>query len=241
MTNKSETAWGLIPARGGSKSISNKNLLKLGGHTLIAIAAGVARHSGMMEKIVCSSDAESHLKEALRCGVQADRRPYHLAQDDSAVLDVVVEFLERQQKQGVILPEYLVLLQPTSPFLQARTIRSGLSLMKGNPDALSYQSISVLPHNHHAYNQRFFEGGCVRFRFHQERMECFNKQLKPKFYIFGNLIITRVQALMSGKGIFAEPSLGEVIPSREAFDIDSAEDVDFAQWLVQTEKVRLDL
>jgi CMP-N-acetylneuraminic acid synthetase len=79
----------------------------------------------------------------------------------------------------------------------------------------------------------------VQFRFPEERAICYNKQAKPKFYIFGNLIVTRTEALLQDKEIFAPPSIPCEIPFQYALDIDSSEDLELAEWYIQTRKVLL--
>jgi len=121
--------------------------------------------------------------------------------------------------------EIIALLQPTSPFLSYTVIDLCLQMLLSNPDANSVQTVCPIPHNYHAYNQRIKDdNGDVTFVFSTARNRMYNKQLKPKFYSFGNFVATRVDAL--GDGVFARPSIGFEIQPDRAVDIDTQFELD---------------
>ena len=105
-------------------------------------------------------------------------------------------------------PAAVVLLQPTSPFLLPEHIEACLDGLKLHPAAQSAQTVTSVPHNMHAFNQREFDGRFVRFRFEAERNLAYNRQRKPVLYGFGNLYVTRSQALLAGEQVYAKPSFG---------------------------------
>src|SRR5206468_292957 len=107
-----------------------------------------AQASGEIDRIICSTDDLSIATHALTLGVETDPRPPHLATDDAAVADVACELLGRL---GV--PDVLVLVQPTSPFLAPAHVGAVLKALASNPVAESAQTVTPCPHNHHAWNQ----------------------------------------------------------------------------------------
>jgi CMP-N-acetylneuraminic acid synthetase len=106
-------------------------------------------------------------------------------------------------------------------------------------EAQSCQTITSCPHNHHAWNQREVVHGRVRFKFSAERASAYNKQLKPKLFVFGNLVAVRSVALQKGEGFFAEPSAAVDIPSPYDFDLDRPEDLTVAEALIHSRVVQL--
>ena len=60
----------IIPARAGSKGLPGKNMLRLGGKTLIELAIDCARQSELCKAIVVTSDGEEIREEAARCGAR---------------------------------------------------------------------------------------------------------------------------------------------------------------------------
>lgn len=226
--------WAIVPARGGSKSIPLKNLVPLAGVPLMNFVLRAAQASGRLTRIVCSTDDNQIGARARELGIEVDWRPVGLATDESPVAEVAREFLRRAGA-----PDILVLVQPTSPFLLPEHVRLLLDALEADPAARSGQTVTVCPHNHHAWNQREVIDGHVRFRFSAERAAAYNKQTKPKHYVFGNLVAVRTSALLDGEGFFAEPSVAVEIPAPYDFDLDAPGDVAIAEALILAGVVRL--
>jgi CMP-N-acetylneuraminic acid synthetase len=222
------TAWGLVPARGGSKSIPGKNLVVVAGVPLLDYGVRAAQASGRLARIVCSTDDEAIARRAAALGIDVDRRPADLATDAAAVADVARDFLTRRGT-----PDVLVLVQPTSPFLLPEHVTALLDAMAADPAARSGQTVTPCPHNHHAWNQREVADGHVRFTFAAERAAAYNKQTKPRHFVFGNLVAARSAALLAGEAFFAEPSVAVEVPAPYDFDLDAPGDVAVADALVR--------
>lgn len=232
--------WALIPARGGSKSIPLKNLVNLGGRPLIEYVINAAKKSKRITRIICSTEDEQIAQVCKKNGIEVHERPLELAKDDIRVLDVFVHLLKdiggREGKIADVLP----ILQPTSPFVLPEHIDHCIELLEKSRSADSAQTITSMPHNSHAYNQRIIEDGFVRFRFEKERKTCYNKQSKPPHYIFGNLVATRASTILEKGEIFGTQSLPHIIDFNYALDIDQPHDPELAEWLLKTGKVDLD-
>jgi CMP-N,N'-diacetyllegionaminic acid synthase len=222
--------WALVPARGGSKSVPYKNLLSLAGRPLLDYGVRAAQASGRIDRIIGSTE-DARIAERFRSlGVEVDDRPARLAADDTPVAEVAVDMLKRLG--GNKPPDILLLVQPTSPFLLPEHITALLQRMTDDKQARSGQTVSPCPHNHHAWNQRVLKDGRIGFVFAEERRRGYNKQAKPKHWVFGNLVGVRTGALLAGEGFFAEPSAAVEIAAPYDFDLDTAEDVKIAEALL---------
>ena len=106
---------GIIPARGGSKEVPRKNLLKLGDKTLIELAFESTKRSKFLTRTILSTDDDEIMKVGEQCGCEVPfKRPKELAQDNSTTLSVVrhaVDWLKNRQKWSA---DIIVLLQPTT-------------------------------------------------------------------------------------------------------------------------------
>lgn len=231
--------WALVPARGGSKSIPYKNLVLLAGLPLLDYGVRAVQASKRCVRIVGSTEDARIAERFGVLGVECDRRPSDLAADDTPVADVAREWLTRTRAGGVTLPDVLVLVQPTSPFLRPEDVSRLLDAVAARADARSGQTIVGCPHNAHAWNQRAFEDGLVRFVHAGERKRGYNKQGKPKHWLFGNLVAVRVAALLAGEDFFATPSTGVEIERPYDFDLDTATDLALAEALLAEGIVRL--
>jgi CMP-N-acetylneuraminic acid synthetase len=233
------SAWALVPARGGSKSIPRKNLVEIGGVPMLDFGVRAAQAAGVFARIICSTDDAEIERRARMLGIEHDRRPDELATDAAAVSDVARDFLVRQRAQGQPLPDVVVLVQPTSPFLRSQDCSALLQAMADDPACRSAQTVCLPPHNHHALNQRVLVGGRASFRFGEERRKAYNKQLKPMLYIFGNLVAARSAVLLDGADFFADPSAAVAIERPYDIDVDTMIDVDIARALLESGQVQL--
>ncbi len=233
----SDEVVGLIPARGGSKSVPYKNVADLGGWPLLRWVAEAGKASRSLGRLFCSTDDARIAAVAEACGAAIHRRPPELATDDAPVAAAIVHFLNTLAAADGVVPGAVALLQPTSPFVTAEQIDAAVAALRGDAAARSVQTVTKPPHNHHAFNQREIADGHVRFRFEAERAAAYNKQRKPTLWVFGNLVVTRSEALLAGEGVFATPSLAVPVEAVTALDVDAADDFALAEWYLQTGRI----
>ena len=119
-----------IPARGGSKRLPRKNLMPLGGQSLVERAVRSAVDSGCFGRVVVSTE-DPEIAELARSleGVELDARPAELAGDHATVLEAVLEFMERCFAAGRRHDTVTILL-PTCPFRQPEHIRAGFQVLE---------------------------------------------------------------------------------------------------------------
>jgi CMP-N-acetylneuraminic acid synthetase len=112
---KNNKILAIIPARGGSKGIINKNLRKIQGIPLVEISLIEAKKSKYIDDILISTDS-SHI---VKIGQKYSRfknnlRPSELSNDQAKIIDVIryeisKDFIQKEYYDSIIL------LQPTSP------------------------------------------------------------------------------------------------------------------------------
>ena len=100
---------GLIPARGGSKGVPNKNIKTICGKPLIVWTIESAKNSRLLDKVIVSTESEAIAEIARTAGAQILKRPDYLATDTASTQEVMVHALQN------FPADTLVLLQPTSP------------------------------------------------------------------------------------------------------------------------------
>ena len=129
---KGKKILALIPARGGSKGIKNKNIIDLCGKPLIDYSIVAAKKSKYIDDIVLSTDSEIIAKVGKQCGAEVPfMRPESLAQDKSKSIDVVVHAIDTLKKQN---REYdcVVFLQPTQPLRDENDIDGAIKTFYNN-------------------------------------------------------------------------------------------------------------
>ena len=154
---------GLIPARAGSKGIPGKNVKLLAGQPLLAYTIDAARASGVIDRLILSTDSEEVAAVGRACGAEAPfLRPAELASDTTPMLPVLQHGVELVE-QGGWEPEIVLLLQPTSPLRQPRHLKAAVDLLRAT-DADSVVSVVKLPsHLSPDYVMRVEDGRLVPF------------------------------------------------------------------------------
>ncbi|PIQ85189.1 MAG: hypothetical protein COV74_09530 [Candidatus Omnitrophica bacterium CG11_big_fil_rev_8_21_14_0_20_45_26] len=237
----SREIWAVQTARGGSKSIPLKNLVRIGKQPLIGYNLRAAQQSKILDKIICSTDHPRIARTAKRLGALIHQRPKRLSGDHVASVDVVIEAVQSVGERVGHLPGLIVLLEPTSLFLTAGHIWTAVRMMKKDTRANSVQSVVEVPHQYHAYNQRKLSQGqnYLDFIFPKAIKKNFNKQKKPVFFVLGNVVVTRTKALLKQKDLFAKPSRAFPIHRWSGYDLDTKEDVKIAEMLLKSRLVKL--
>ena len=126
----SDTVLGLIPARAGSKGIPGKNTRLLHGRPLLAYTVQVARESGVIDRLVLSTEDKEIAAVGRAEGVEVPfLRPADLAADSSPMIDVVQHALSELDSKGWE-PEIVVLLQPTSPLRESARVKQAVNMLR---------------------------------------------------------------------------------------------------------------
>jgi CMP-N-acetylneuraminic acid synthetase len=122
----------IIPARAGSKGIKNKNLRKINNTSLVENTFRLASKLKNIDDIIVSTDSKKIIKISKKFKKIKSPfiRPKHLASDNSKMNDVVmhaINFLKKKKSY-----DYVVILQPTSPFRKLREVNKIINFTKKN-------------------------------------------------------------------------------------------------------------
>lgn len=120
----------IVPARGGSKGVPGKNVRPLAGRPLVEYTARAAADSGVIDRIILSTDSPEIAEVGRRAGLEVPfLRPATLSSDDTPMLPVLQHALDVLE-QGGWTPEIVVLLQPTSPLRTGVHIRAAVTMLR---------------------------------------------------------------------------------------------------------------
>src|SRR5437867_12965685 len=140
---------GVITARGGSKGIPGKNLKLLGGRPLIAYTIAAAQESGVLDRVILSTDDSdiAAVAQSLGCEVPFIR-PADLALDGTPHLPVMQHAIDWLAGNGGYRPDLVMILQPTSPLRRAEHVREAVALAQTS-GADSVGGVSAVPVHYH--------------------------------------------------------------------------------------------
>lgn len=203
----------LIPARGGSKGITRKNLIDIHGKPLIYYTIVASLDSSVHETWISTEDDEI-FDVAQDIGAQVIRRPKDLATDEASSESVLLHFASK------IEFDTLVFLQATSPMTTSDDINNGLELMENYNSVIGVTSIS----------QNVWIDKSPTYDIYRRR----RRQDKEKVYIeTGSIFITSREELLRTKNrISGEIGFVE-IPNSRSFEIDTYDDLELVRKLMK--------
>jgi|Laugresbdmm110sn_1035088.scaffolds.fasta_scaffold16163_2 hypothetical protein len=222
---------GIIPARAGSKSIKNKNLVSIKNNTIIENCYKESLKSKVFAKIICTTDSNKIISLCKKKKIPYIKRPPNLSTDNSNVIYSVLHVLKNERKFFDMEYDFVCLIQPTSLFLRSKDIRNCVNLIKNNSKFNSVQTVHKTPHNYHYLNTRIIKNDQIVFKFRNKRLKNYNKQLKEPTYNFGNFIIVKTNIVSKKKLFFCEPCGYVLINKISSFDLDEKLDIEIANKL----------
>lgn len=238
----------LIPARGGSTRVPNKNLRQLCGKPLLGhvIDAAIGANCG---RVIVSTNSEEIAAAARQFNAEVPfLRPSNLATATSSSLSTIVHALATLGAKGDILPEILAFCPPTNPMIRPETIRGMFEILRSKPAFNSVVTITK-PRTHPFRIIRQMESGQIingvieidgttvndieRSQDWPAVWEGSPACRMTRTRYFGDLIDRTDNPLpLTGKTYDVTNCLGYEIPPEEAFDIDDEMDLVTAEGLL---------
>jgi N-acylneuraminate cytidylyltransferase len=221
----------IIPARGGSKSVPNKNIRTLGDQPLLAWSIEVAYAAESIDAVVVTTDSDAIAEVARDYGASVIHRPAHLATDDALVIDAIRHAVRVWHKQGKTI-DVMVLLEPTSPLRSVEDIEACLDQLRQSPSVDSVATFTEAELNpHRAWRleggspEPFIEGA-VPWRPRQALPEAY--QLNGAVYAFWtDRLPDDVIAPLFGQ------AASVYMPAERSVDIDDRFDFLLAETIIQ--------
>jgi CMP-N-acetylneuraminic acid synthetase len=228
----------LVPARGGSKGVPRKNVAEITpGRTLLHYVAEAARHVARVDRVVLSTEDEEIAQVGRQAGLDVPfMRPRELAADDTPMLPVLRHALD-QVMAGGWTPEYVVLLQPTSPCRRWTHIDDALSLLvtKGVDSVVTV--VEVPKHLSPDYVMKIEDGTLRPFLSDGPRVTR-RQDVRPAYYRDGTVYAFRRDTVDRFGDIYGDRCLPLVIDARDSLSIDSPEDWAAAQRMLAAREGR---
>lgn len=190
----------IIPARGGSKSLPNKNILLLNGTPLLCHSVAYAKASHLVDKIVVSTDSEDIATIARNCGAEVPFiRPAEYARDNSRDYSVMRHALDYFDSAGEIYDIY-ILLRPTSPIRPKGLIERAISILEENITSTSVRSVAkIKEHPYRAW--KIDRGSGSMSGFEENVVEPYNiprQELPEVYFQTGDIEAIRRETILSG-------------------------------------------
>jgi len=222
---------GLVPARGGSLRVPDKNLAEVGGRSLVTRALETAVAARRLSAVVLSSDDSRILDEGARVdGVTLVRRPSALATATANSHSAVVHALEELERERGAQFDAVALMQCTSPFTEPGDIDGAIELMERTA-ANSVFSVNQLDYVYHPEKLRVLEGDRLVPYQGQNQLRA-SHELPALWVTNGSVYVTRRETIEGGS-LVSDDLHGYRMPGERSLDINTVRDLEFARFLAE--------
>ncbi len=230
---------GLVVARGGSKRLPGKNVKNLLGKPLIAWTVETGLSAGVFDRFVLSTDDNEIAAIAKQAGIEVPfMESAELASDTARIFDVIVNAVEKLKEGDGYVPDWIVLLEPSSPGRQPFHLKEIDGLLRSGGAFDSLVGISKVPGHFSHLKQlnmddqgivtRIGDGEILRNLIHR------NQDVPESYFINSAVYAFKYGNLFDGNmSLWGTSSYGYEMDSKYAMDIDTAED-----WLIAEVKMR---
>lgn len=227
---------GLIPARGGSKSIPKKNIKILQGKPLIQYTIEAAKSAKKLTSLILSSDDEAIIEVAKKLNLEVPFvRPKHLAEDKSPTLGVIQHALKFYEEQNIYF-DAVCLLQVTSPFKTGKFIDEAIEkFIESNCDALV--SVQKVPDEYNPdWTFKKDERGDLELFTGEKEIISRRQDLPEVYHRDGLIYITKTDVLLKQNSLYGSKLAYIKSPSDYTINIDTLEDWNKAKSFLNSNK-----
>lgn len=212
----------LIPARGGSKGIPNKNIIDLNGKPLIQWTIDALCGMAGKEDIYVSTDCNKIKKAVQGLPVTIIDRPALISKDSSLSSEVVNHFLETTK----ISYENIVFLQPTSPLRTKDDIKKAKAIFieKKSSSLISINKSQEIPQKSFIIQNNKLKG-----LINNEHPFLPRQQLQPTFKSNGAIYIIDVIKYSKHNSFYIDPCTPYLMNDERSRDIDDMSDLEYCK------------
>ncbi len=221
---------GIIPARGGSKSVPLKNIRKLDGKPLLAYAIESAQQSQLLSRTVVSTDYPEIAAVAEKYGCEIIMRASELAADDSLTEEALIHALEYLREKDHFEADIVLTLEPTSPFRTSTLIDKCIAMF----NASDADSVIGVVEDRSCYGKIL--NGRFQFLFPEQPRR--RQEREPLYQESSTIYATRTEVLLQKQSVLGDNLYPLIVSKREAIDINTETDFLIAESFIKSHHAR---
>ncbi len=226
----------VIPARGGSKSVLRKNIVKVNGKPLISYTINAALMVDHLTDVVVSTDDSEIANISRDLGAQVPFiRPEDLASDEAQSAPVIEHALNFMENEKGIKYDAVLMLQPTSPLRTSIHIKESIDLFLSQ-ECDSVVSVVSVGGNHPFRMKRLVGNQLVNY-IDQGFWDMRPRQNLPDVYIRnGAIYLIDRDVIINQHQLIGSKCLGYVMSDTESANIDTPIDLMLAELLIKEQR-----
>lgn len=219
----------IIPARGGSKRITGKNIRPFAGVPMIVHSIRAAQDAGCFDQIIVSTDDKQIADIANKHGASVPFiRPPELADDHAGTQEVIAHAINWAISQGWQVGS-VCCLYATAPFVRADDLRTGLRMLEGSHQHFVFSAATF---DYSPYRGFIRSGDGVEMLF-PEHFPTRSQDLPEVLHDAGQFYWGKPTAWLTEQRLFSANASPLMLPRHRVQDIDTLEDWRRAELLWQ--------
>ncbi|MEK9571393.1 MAG: pseudaminic acid cytidylyltransferase [Paracoccaceae bacterium] len=220
----------VIPARGGSKRIPRKNIKIFGDKPIIAWSIKAAQNTGIFDKIIVSTDDAEIAEVAQEYGAETPfERPAELSGDHIGLKPVISHAIKWQKLHGLD-PQHICCIYATAPFIRENELKLGIQKLEKSQADFAFAVTSFAFPIQRAVKLR--TDGRVEM-FDSTQFDKRSQDLTEAYHDAGQFCWGKQESWLADKPIFGTGSIPILLPRYRVLDIDTEEDWQHAELLMQ--------
>jgi CMP-N,N'-diacetyllegionaminic acid synthase len=218
----------IIPARGGSKGIKEKNIVNVGGKPLLHYTATIAvkaLKAKIIDCLILSTDSKKIAKIGEKEGLRVPfLRPHYLSTDESKSVDFVKHAVEFFEKRNIFF-DAIVILQPTCPLRNYEDIKKCVAIFdKNNVESLITCHLDEMVHPSILYTKQ--KGSDCGLPVDKDHSRGSRRQEHDSIFIRnGSIYITDINYIKKENKLICDKPLIYEMPKSRSINIDTKEDL----------------
>lgn len=223
----------IIPVRAGSKRIPNKNIRNFCGFPLLSYPIKQAKQCSFINRIIVDTDSPKIAAIAKKYGAEVPYlRPAELAQDKSRVVDSILYLLKSLKSAEGYIPDYIIILQTTSPLREIKDIENCWEKMKKGGATTVLTVCETHPRFYH------LDKNDNIILMNGSEKQSTNMQEWPKGYILNGcfVYVVKTAALLREKLVITKKTKAVICPKWRSVDLDMPEEWAMAELIYKNKK-----
>ena len=213
----------IIPARGGSKRIKNKNVINISGKPMIHHTIQILKKTEIFDKIIVTTDSPKIQKISKKAGAKIYfTRPKNLSNDHVGTFEVINHSINFLRDKNGKYPKYVCCVYPFSILLKKEDLL--LSYKKIKTNSWDFV-ISVTTFGHPPQRGFYLNNGKISM-IDKKNYKTRTQDLKKIYHDAGQFYWGKVNSWLKEKFIFSKKSFGFLLPRYRAIDLDDQEDLE---------------
>jgi len=232
---KNKIILAIVPARGNSKGIRNKNLRKINGISLVEHAGNVLKKVSWIDYSIISSDSDKIIRAAKKSNLECFfKRPRNLSGDRISDYSVIKHAVNTFEKKKKIKIDIILLIQPTSPLRKVKYVKDVIKkIIDKRLD--SVWSVSKVDLKFHPLKQLIFSNNGLFYFDKKGKSIIARQQLSKTYYRNGVIYAVSKKSILINKNLLGKKSSAYVINTPQV-SIDTLKDLSLANKLIKSKK-----